>query len=131
MSKAKLTARKCTFTTKQGEKLFDVFWNALRIAFPRHCKGKGNLKLLNTVKKKLQSISHSTGRDQLGEQRDINATEQIIYFHGLEYDKLKAVVNDEEIPWHMDMGDDVEMAREFINNIDNMPEVELEEPSST
>lgn len=132
MSKAKLTARKLVLANDEGEKLFDVFWNSLRLSFPRHAKGKGNLKILNTIKKKLQDISYSTGKDQLGETRDIKKTEpQPILLHGLEYDKLKAVVNDEDIPWHMEMGDDVEMARDFINNPANLPEVELEESTST
>lgn len=124
----KLTARKFVYNGDDGEKLFDVHWNALRISFHRHQKGKGNLKVLNRLKRALVGISNKKSSDQLGEVRELITSEpQTLILHGSEFDKLKQVVADEEIPWSMEMGEDVEYARDHINKPENWPEIELEE----
>lgn len=130
MAKGKISARKFIYDGDDGEKLFDVHWNALRISFHRHQKGKGNLKLLNNIKRALSNVSSKKTNDQLGELRELNKGPQVLLLHGLEFDKFKAVINDDEIPWAMDMGEDVEFAREHINKPENWPEIELEESTS-
>lgn len=130
MAKPILVARKKIYPDNQeGKDLFEIHWHALRVNFGKHQKGKGGLKLMLAVKKALVSVSHVIDRDSLGEIREKKSGEQSILLYGFEYDKLRAVVNDEDTPWSIEFAEKVDAAREDFKLETNWPEVELGESS--
>jgi hypothetical protein len=129
MSKTAVTkARKLVFP-EDGEiadRHFDIVWTAFCLAFPSHAKGYEQLKLCNRIGAKLESISEEAPGQETAAVPKRDRTADTLLLEEREFEKLKAMVKSDDVPWTHRAGTRVEEVVEWLET-SHATEAELKE----
>lgn len=115
MSKKHNDVRKLEFPDgEEGQEHFNILWTAFCLAFPGHAKGFEQLKLCNKIGAKLQSISEEMPDQERAVAPNRTLVDRSLLLELTQWEKLKAMVKSDDIPWTHRVGPRVEEVVEWL-----------------
>jgi len=113
--------RKCQLTAET----FEITYDAFRASFGKHAKGYDNMKVANSIGHVLESMSIEAPRDRDKFRRALSSESSSEFLlDARQFDMLRKMVEDDEIPWTHHSGPNVQQT---IESVRAWPEVEVEE----
>ena len=101
---------------KSGQEMFNILWTGFCIAFTKMAAGYEQLKLCNKIGAKLQAISTENEGQPISLVMNRTLIATFVLLEPREWEKLKAMIKSDDVPWTHLVGQQVEDTIEALES---------------